>query len=231
MVVSGGTGRVESAIWSADVDRCSASETLRRASVAFGDGLAIACSLQKETSVLISLAVELRPQPRFFTLDTGLLFDETYAIWAQLEHTFEIEIEAWRALPLGEQEAREGPELWRRDPSACCRLRKTEPLRRALDGAGAWVTGMRRAQSPGRASLERVQRDRQFDLWKINPLVEWTNPDVDRHLSERNIPYHPLHDRGYESIGCEPCTVPGKGREGRWPGHDRTECGIHRQAT
>ena len=91
----------------------------------------------------------------------------------------------------------------------------------------AWITGIRREQSPTRAAAESVERDSARGVWKFNPLAEWTDKDVWRYVHDRDLPYHPLHDRGYESIGCAPCTLPGSGREGRWAGQEKTECGLH----
>jgi phosphoadenosine phosphosulfate reductase len=100
-------------------------------------------------------------------------------------------------------------------------------LERALSGADAWITGIRREQSPTRASAQPVEWDEKRSMWKFNPLVEWTEKDLWRRIHERDLPYHPLHDHGYSSIGCAPCTQPGDGREGRWAGTDKTECGLH----
>ena len=105
--------------------------------------------------------------------------------------------------------------------------RKVDALERALRGTEAWITGIRREQSPTRASAEPIEWDESRGVWKFNPLVEWTDRDVWSYVNAHDLPYHPLHDRGYESIGCAPCTLPGSGREGRWAGQDKTECGLH----
>jgi phosphoadenosine phosphosulfate reductase len=102
-----------------------------------------------------------------------------------------------------------------------------DALERALAGADAWITGIRREQSPTRADAEAVEWDEGRGVWKFNPLAEWSDRDVWTYVHEQDLPYHPLHDRGYESIGCAPCTLPGNGRDGRWAGQDKTECGLH----
>ena len=102
-----------------------------------------------------------------------------------------------------------------------------QALERSLDGAEGWITGIRREQGPTRAEAELIERDESRDLWKYNPLAHWTDKDLWRRIHERELPYNPLHDQGYESIGCAPCTQPGTGREGRWAGTEKTECGLH----
>ena len=111
--------------------------------------------------------------------------------------------------------------------SNCCGARKVEALDLALAGVDAWITGIRREQSPTREDADTVEWDAVRGVWKVNPLAEWTSEDVWRYVSDHDLPYHPLHDRGYESIGCAPCTLPGNGREGRWAGQEKTECGLH----
>ena len=111
--------------------------------------------------------------------------------------------------------------------SRCCGEAKVEALERALDDIDAWVTGIRREQAPTRAGASKLERDDRRGIWKVNPLADWSEKDLWRYIFEHELPYHPLHDQGYASIGCEPCTRPGSGREGRWAGQDKTECGIH----
>jgi phosphoadenosine phosphosulfate reductase len=109
----------------------------------------------------------------------------------------------------------------------CCSPQKVAGLERALEGLDAWITGLRREQAPTRAVAEPVTWDEPHGLWKFNPLVDWTEGDVWSYIAEHELPYNPLHDGGYASIGCAPCTLPGSGREGRWAGQDKTECGLH----
>jgi phosphoadenosine phosphosulfate reductase len=112
-------------------------------------------------------------------------------------------------------------------PDRCCSEAKVAALERTLAGVDGWITGIRREQGPTRAGTELIERDEGRGIWKYNPLAHWSDKDLWRRISERQLPYHPLHDQGYESIGCAPCTQPGSGREGRWAGTDKTECGLH----
>jgi phosphoadenosine phosphosulfate reductase len=202
-----------------DADALDARELLAWALESFHPKLALACSFQKEEAVLLDLLFELEPDARVFALDTGVLFGETYEVWRAVEERYGTVIEAWRG------EWVEG--LWASDPGHCCHLRKVEPLGRALAPLDAWITGLRREQSPTRADARKLEWDEGHGLWKLNPLADWTEKDVWARISERDLPYNALHDRGYSSIGCTHCTQPGAGREGRWAGLEKTECGLH----
>jgi phosphoadenosine phosphosulfate reductase len=182
--------------------------------------LYVACSFQKEASVILDLLLSVEPAARVFTLDTGVLFPETYETWRRIEQRYGIEIDVYRG------EWIDG--LWQRDPDACCGMRKVEPLERALSDVDAWITGLRRDQSPNRADTPKLAPDPGHPgKVKCAPLADWSEKDVWRYLVENDVPYHPLHDRGYDSIGCTHCTAPGGGREGRWAGTDKIECGLH----
>ena len=109
----------------------------------------------------------------------------------------------------------------------CCGQAKVDALERALSGVEAWITGIRREQAPTRASAPKLEEDAKRGIWKVNPLADWSEKDVWNYIHRHDLPYHPLHDRGFASIGCAPCTQPGQGRAGRWTGQDKTECGIH----
>ena len=184
------------------------------------DRIAIACSFQKEASVILDLTGQVaRDRFDVFTLDTGVLFGETHEAWKRFEAFFGVEIAGVR----GEQPHR----LWETDPDACCHARKVVPLRERLAGYDAWVTGVRRDQSSTRADTDEISWDAKYGLHKIAPLAGWTEKDVWRYITERELPYHELHDRGYASIGCVPCTQPGAGRDGRWAGTGKLECGLH----
>jgi len=174
----------------------------------------MACSFQKEESVLIHMLMGIDPSVRVFTIDTGVLFPETYATWRELEQRLGLDIEVQDA---------SGP--WSADN--CCGEAKVAALERGLAGASAWVTGIRREQAPTRAGTAKIERDHKRGIWKYNPLADWTERDVWRYIHEHDLPYNELHDRGYASIGCAPCTLPGSGREGRWAGQEKTECGLH----
>jgi phosphoadenosine phosphosulfate reductase len=176
--------------------------------------LVLLCSFQKEESVLVDELVRIAPDARIVTIDTGVLFPETLATWRAFEERFGIDVAVEEAY---------GP--W--SAAQCCGEAKVAALERALAGADAWITGIRREQAPTRANAEPVEWDSKRQMWKYNPLVDWTEKDVWRRIHERELPYHPLHDQGYDSIGCAPCTAPGSGREGRWAGLSKTECGLH----
>jgi phosphoadenosine phosphosulfate reductase len=193
----------------------------------FHPRLYVACSFQKEASVIMDMLVRIEPEARFFTLDTGLFFPETYATWRALEERYGVTIDVYQGMSLGRQKAIHGDELWSRDPDACCGIRKVAPLKEALSQVDAWITGVRRDQSTTRRHLNKLQWDRKHELWKGSPLADWTERDVWSYIYEHDIPYHELHDRGYASIGCTYCTRPGAAREGRWAERGKTECGLH----
>jgi phosphoadenosine phosphosulfate reductase len=204
----------------------SLTHTLREAA-RHGERAVLLCSFQKEESVLLDellrLNEEMSPAApgkavRVVTIDTGVLFPETLETWRAFEQRFGVEIEV--------QDASNAENPWN-GPEHCCSVAKVAALESALAGAEGWITGIRREQGPTRAATELIERDAKRGLWKYNPLAHWTDKDLWRRIHERELPYNPLHDRGYESIGCEPCTQPGAGREGRWAGTDKTECGIH----
>jgi phosphoadenosine phosphosulfate reductase len=201
-----------------------ASDRYRR--VTFGTGFGV------EGCVIVDTIGQRQLPVDVFTLDTGLLFPETYDLWRRLEARYGISIRAIRPeQTVEEQAATHGPRLWEREPDECCRLRKVEPLRRALDGFDAWITAIRRDQSADRADAPEVEWNATYSINKINPLVEWTIDDIWAYVREHDVPYNPLHDARYPSIGCWPCTspvAPGEDpRAGRWRGLTKTECGIH----
>jgi len=200
----------------------SLRETLCEAVSRHGVRAVLLCSFQKEESVLLdellSVSDGRTDAVRVVTIDTGVLFEETMRTWKEFEQRFGVRIEV---------EDASGPDGPWTGPEHCCSAAKVAALERALHGADGWITGIRREQSPTRAATELIERDESRDLWKYNPLAHWTDKDLWRRIHERDLPYHPLHDQGYESIGCAPCTNPGSGREGRWAGTDKTECGLH----
>ena len=210
-----------------DLEALTAEETLAYAVEHFHPSLVVACSFQKEASVVLDLILRAAPDARVFTLDTHVLFPETYATWKAVEERYGIEVEVFQGPSLGRQAAEHGDRLWERDPDACCDLRKVQPLDRALADVDAWVAGLRRDQSPSRAGTPKLTWDAKHARWKFNPLADWTDADVWRYISEHDLPYNRLHDQGYPTIGCTHCTVPGAGREGRWAGTGKTECGLH----
>jgi phosphoadenosine phosphosulfate reductase len=222
---------------SEEFEAVPATEILRWAFEQFGTGAAIGTSFQGAGLVTIHHAVAADLPLPVFTIDTGLLFPETIELKTRLERYFGVVIESLIPEQTVEQQAAElGPELWGRNPDLCCTLRKVEPLQIKLGTLDAWIAGLRREQSAGRSGiqiLELYQFDRLRDknILKINPLAGWSRDQVWEYIRQHGIPYNPLIDRGYRSIGCRPCTGavgPGQGdRAGRWTGFDKTECGIH----
>ena len=199
----------------------SLTHTLREAA-RHGREAVLLCSFQKEESVLIDELMRLDQGTgsavRIVTIDTGVLFKETMQTWRAFEQRFGVEIEVFDA---------SSPDVPWSGPEHGCSVAKVAALERALDGAAGWITGIRREQGPTRAESLPIERDEKRGLWKYNPLAHWTDKDLWRRIHERDLPYNPLHDQGYESIGCAPCTQPGSGREGRWAGSEKTECGLH----
>ncbi len=203
----------------------------------FGDRAAIGTSFQGAGLVMIDHAVKAGLPLPVFTLDTQLLFPETYALKSRLEAHFGIEIQSELPDQTPEEQAADiGPELWKTNPDTCCIQRKVIPLQRRLKTLDAWITGLRRQQSEGREKtqiLELYKFDVLNDLYilKLNPMANWSREAVWDYLKANGIPYNALHDRGYRSIGCWPCTRPtatGENeRAGRWTGFDKAECGIH----
>ena len=200
-----------------DLERSSAQDVLRYAVERFHPALYVACSLQKESSVVMDMLLQIEPEARFFTIDNGALFEETYATKRALEERYGIEVDVFDSNP-------DGRALTADD---CCAENKVAAFRRAILDADAWIAGLRREHSAERAGTAKLHWDERNGLWKVNPLADWSERDVWAYIAERRVPYNELHDRGYDSIGCRLCTQPGRGREGRWAGSDRTECGLH----
>ena len=210
-----------------DLEHSSAEEVLTHAVERFHPRLYVACSFQKEASVIMDMLTRIEPEARFFTLDTGVLFPETYAVWRRLEQRYGVHVDVYQGMSLASQAKLHGNALWESNPDACCNIRKVQPLKEALAGVDAWVTGLRRSQSPDRADTAKLHWDEGRELWKLNPLADWSDEDVMSYLEAHDVPYNELHDRGYSSIGCTHCTVPGQDRAGRWAGNDKIECGLH----
>jgi phosphoadenosine phosphosulfate reductase len=211
----------------ADVEALNAEQVLAWTLDQFPGRVSLACSFQKEETVLLDLLFALEPKARVFALDTHVLFPQTYELWREVERRYGTRIEVYEGPSLGRQAAVHGDELWRSKPDLCCSIRKVEPLARALAGLDAWITGLRRDQSPTRANAPKIGWDDQHELWKANPLASWTDEMCWEYIRARKLPYNALHDRGYGSIGDTHSTQPGAGRSGRWVGTDKVECGIH----
>jgi phosphoadenosine phosphosulfate reductase len=209
-------------------------QLLRWAFATYRRHIAIASALGAEGVVLIDIASRIDPNVSVFMLDTQLLFPETYELAARIERRYNLKIERiYPARTPEEQAGYCGPALWNRNPDQCCSLRKVEPLERKLRQLKSWITSIRRDQTPARASTRKVEWDDRFGLAKINPLADWTSEMVWSHIRKNNLPYNPLHDRNYPSIGCTHCTRPVSSNEdpraGRWPGLPKTECGLHQR--
>ena len=209
------------------------AEVLAWAAEAFRGRVVFATGFGAEGCVLIDLIARHRLPIDLFTLDTGLLFPETYALWRRLEERYGVAIRGVRPNQTVEEQARaHGERLWERDPDRCCALRKVEPLRVAL--ARLRRLDHRHPPRPdgrARAAAAVVERDLATALVKVNPLVTWTSADVAAYVRAHDVPANPLHEQGYPSIGCVPCTSPVRPgedpRAGRWRGRDKTECGLH----
>ena len=198
-------------------ETASAEEVLAYAVERFHPRLTMACSFQKEESVLVHMLSAITPEARVFTIDTGVLFPETLTTWKAFEDRFGVQVEVLDASSPGAP--------WTVDN--CCGPAKVDALERALEGVEAWITGIRREQASTRSASAKLERDERRGIWKVNPLADWSEKDLWRYIHEHDLPYNPLHDQGYASIGCAPCTQPGSGRDGRWAGTDKLECGIH----
>jgi phosphoadenosine phosphosulfate reductase len=215
-----------------DLEHCPPHEAIGWAVERFRSALTIATGFGAEGMALIDMVVRMDPAPNVFFLDTDFLFPETYDLRRRIEERYQIKIEAYRpSLTPAAQDSKYGPRLWARDLDLCCRIRKLEPLEEALGGRQAWMTAIRRDQSSARASSRVVEWDYKWRLVKVNPLVRWTRRDVWNYIRNNDVPYNPLHDEGYPSIGCTHCTqsvCEGEDeRAGRWAGHSKTECGLH----
>jgi phosphoadenosine phosphosulfate reductase len=213
------------------IEAMRAEEVLRWAYDEFGDRLCLTCSWQKQSSVLVHLVSELGLEIDVIELDTHLFFKETYETREALVARYDLNLIRPEIITVAEQHNQEGPNLWESDPDRCCHIRKVEPLIQALEPYDAWISGIRRDQSPSRVSARKVEHSDRYGVWKIQPLADWDEDRVWSYIVANDIPYNPLHDAGYRSIGCIPCTRPirpdEEERAGRWAGSDKLECGIH----
>jgi phosphoadenosine phosphosulfate reductase len=211
----------------------SPQDILRWAVDAYGEDLTLSVSFgNPEGMVLLDMLSRITDRARVFTLDTGFLFEETIRFREEVMKRYSLPLEVLRPeLSVEEQVARYGPQLYSCAPDLCCEIRKIEPQRKYLRDYGAWVTGIRRDQTLQRASTPIVALDEYFGVAKISPLADWGVDDVEGYVRQYDVPLNPLLSMGYRSIGCEPCTrpvAPGEdARAGRWPGMDKTECGLH----
>ena len=207
-----------------DFESMSAEELLVWAYERFGRRLCLTCSWQRQSSALVHMVSELGLDVDVVELDTLVLFPETYETRDRLVDRYGLTLKSFRPIDAPDR-------LWETDVDGCCAIRKVEPLERALAGYDAWITGIRRGQSDSRANAQKVEWSERYGVWKIQPLVDWDAKRVDAYITVNEVPYNPLHDRGYPSIGCVHCTRPvsvGEDeRAGRWAGSNKLECGIH----
>ncbi len=217
-----------------DDESKGALNVLRWAYEEYDKELVYACSFGVEGIVMIDLIAQIKPTAKVVFLDTGLHFTETYALIEAVKLRYpQLAIEMKKPTDSVEQQAEKlGDKLWERQPDRCCYLRKVIPLREALSGATAWLSGLRREQSPSRSQTNFINKDETFQSVKICPLIHWTWEDIWAYVDLHQLPYNPLHDQGYPSIGCAPCTLPGDtatgSRSGRWADQTKTECGLHK---
>ena len=211
----------------AEIEAMSAEDVLRFSLEQFPGKVALACSFQKEETVLLDLLFGFEPKARVFAIDTHHLFPETYELWREVEQRYDTTIEVFEGPSAEELAATHGEKLWECKPDLYLAIAKVEPLVRALGELDCWITGIRRDQSATRANAPKLGWDATHELWKANPLADWSADDCWSYIRERGLPYNALHDRGYDSIGDIHSTVPGSGRAGRWADTARTECGLH----
>ncbi|NYF24781.1 phosphoadenylyl-sulfate reductase [Sporosarcina sp. JAI121] len=200
----------------------------------YKDELVYACSFGVEGIVMIDLISKIKPTAKVVFLDTGFHFQETYTLIDEVKSRYpNLVIELKKPiLTVEEQAEKYGDKLWERQPDRCCHMRKVVPLRETVSNATAWLSGLRREQSPSRSQTNFVNKDETFQSIKVCPLIHWSWSDIWAYVEKHQLPYNPLHDHGYPSIGCAPCTLPGDtttgSRSGRWANQNKTECGLHK---
>jgi len=216
--------------WQAQLDDASPQKILQWAHDRYGDELVVVTSFQITGIVTLHMLREITDNVQVMTLDTGLLFPETYQLIEDVEEKLDISVQRIKPeISLPDQARQHGSLLWETNPDACCNLRKTVPLRKAMRGYSAWITGLRRDQSPMRVNTPVIDWDERYNMIKLCPFATWTEDMLWTYIEAHELPYNTLHNRGYTSIGCYTCTMAGKGREGRWQNSSKTECGLHFQ--
>lgn len=219
--------------WEPEDETKGALNVLEWAYESYGESIVYACSFGAEGIVLIDLISKVKKDAEIVFLDTDLHFSETYDLIEKVKKRYpELQIKMKKpGLTLEEQANQYGSALWKREPDQCCYIRKIKPLEEALSGATAWISGLRREQSPGREKTNFVNKDQRFQSIKVCPLIYWTWEDVWAYIQLNSLDYNVLHDHDYPSIGCIPCTSmvsdPEDSRAGRWQGMSKTECGLH----
>ncbi|MGZ8365545.1 MAG: phosphoadenylyl-sulfate reductase [Nitrospira sp.] len=237
MTVTGRSELVEELkAWSASFETKLPQDVLTAAIERYGLKMVLACSFGAEDVVLVDMVHRINPAVPLFYLDTDFLFPETYATRDRIIERYQLkpaQVIQLKSLLTPEQQAEShGDALWASHPDQCCQLRKVEPLTRVLKGYDAWITGIRRDQAPSRANAGLIEWDEKFTLIKVNPLARWTWAEVWSYIKVYEVPYNPLHDHNYPSIGCTYCTAPVASgddpRAGRWKNFTKTECGLHK---
>jgi phosphoadenosine phosphosulfate reductase len=237
MASNGGAGfLVELKEWSDSLESKQPQDVLAAVLQRYAPKIVLACSFGAEDVVLVDMIHRIDPAVPLFYLDTDFLFAETYATRDRIIEQYNLKptqiIQAKSLLTPDRQAGQYGDSLWAKDPDRCCQLRKVEPLTRVLKGYDAWVTGIRREQAPSRANAGLIEWDAKFGLVKVNPLARWTWADIWTYIKVYEVPYNPLHDQNYPSIGCTHCTAPVASgedpRAGRWKNFGKTECGLHK---
>lgn len=201
----------------------------------FGDKMVQVTSFGPTGMIILAHLARLSPGISIISIDTGFLFEETLALQEEVQQRYPVHLDIRRPFLTPKEQAHlYGPDLWKRNPDLCCQLRKVDPLQNALQDAEAWLTGLRRDQSPTRGNIPLISWDSKYNLLKLNPLATWTRKDVWTYITKHNVPYNVLHNQGYASIGCTHCTRPSINlsdeRSGRWQGIQKIECGIHLQS-
>ncbi|MDH5740205.1 MAG: phosphoadenylyl-sulfate reductase [Nitrospira sp.] len=222
--------------WSASFETKQPQDVLAAAIDRYRGKIVLACSFGAEDVVLVDMVHRIDPSLPLFYLDTEFLFPETYATRDRVIERYGLkpaQVIQVKSLLTAQQQADDyGDALWTREPDRCCQLRKVEPLTRVLRGYEAWITGIRRDQAPSRANAGLIEWDEKFNLVKVNPLARWSWNDVWTYMKVYEVPYNPLHDQNYPSIGCTHCTAPvapgDDPRAGRWKNFTKTECGLHK---
>lgn len=210
------------------LDMASPQEIIRWAVEQYEQKLVVVTSFQITGIVTLHMMRQFTDNVQVVTLDTGLLFPETYKLIDDVEKRLDITVQRVKPEQTLSQQAREhGSLLWETTPDQCCQLRKTLPLKKTLANYHAWITGLRRDQSPTRANIPVVDWDDRYGLMKLCPFATWTEEMLWTYIHAYDLPYNILHNRGYSSIGCYTCTRAAAGRAGRWANSSKTECGIH----
>lgn len=218
---------------SQQLEEASPEEIISWTADRFGAGLTMATAFGPEGCLILSMLAQIAPETYVFNLDTGYQFQQTLDLRDRIAEKYGLQVDLVQPeLSVPEYEALHGGPLYGTNPDQCCFDRKITVLRRSLAGKTAWMSGIRRDQSADRARTDIVKWDKKFGLVKVSPLANWTNKEVWSRIVEQGVPYNPLHDQGYPSIGCWPCTrtvADGEAdeRAGRWSGSKKTECGLH----